>query len=190
MGEFKEFLKSKIFYKNLGIAVVLLIAVFWGASKMLDIYTRHGQFITLPDFTKKPLADVQKMLADKGLMYKIIDSTYDEKLPPRTVINQNPYPGAPVKEGRNIYLYITNAVAPMVVMPNMTDMPLENAKLTLKNNGIKIGGISYERNICAGCVLKVIYKGKVVEDGDKLPKGSVVELVVGKGDHDDAPDSP
>ena len=189
MGEFKEFLKSKIFFKNFGIAVVLLVLVFWGASKMLDIYTRHGQFITLPDFTKKPLADVEKTLADKHLAFKIIDSTYDEKLPPKTVINQNPYPGAPVKEGRNIYLYITTAVAPMVELPNLEDVPLASAKLTLQNNGIRIGSITQQKDICVGCVLKVIYKGKELGDGDKLPKGATVNLIVGQGEHADLPDS-
>ena len=182
MGELKEFLKSKVFFINLGIAIVLLALVFGGASKFLAWYTRHGDYIVLPDLSKKSLPDVQALLKSNGLKAVVIDSSYDEKLPPKTVINQVPYIGAHVKTGRNIYLYITSAVAPMIEIPQsgVKDAPLASARMILERDGIKIERTEYKVDICVGCVLSVIYKGKELEPGDKLQVGSKVTLVIGQ----------
>ncbi|MGP8216653.1 MAG: PASTA domain-containing protein [Bacteroidia bacterium] len=181
MGEFKEFLKSKVFFINLAIAIVLLVIFFGGADKFLSWYTHHGEYIVLPDLSKKPLADVEKLLKDKGLNYKIIDSSYDDKLPPQTVINQIPYIGAHVKNGRNIYLFITSTVPPLVMIPNgVIDAPFQSAKLILEREGLKISGISKKVDMCVDCVLEIRYKGKTLSQGDKLPVGSKIELVLGK----------
>jgi beta-lactam-binding protein with PASTA domain len=189
MGELKEFLKSRIFYINLGIAIVLLVVVFEGASKFLSWYTRHGEYIVLPDLSKKSLTDVQMLLKSKGLKPVVIDSSYDGKLPPKTVINQVPYIGAHVKSGRNVYLYITSAVAPMVEIPSsgVVDAPFASAKMILDRDGIKIEGTSYKVDICVGCVLSVMYKGKELQPGDKLQVGSKVSLVIGR-DANSSPD--
>jgi len=189
MGEFKEFIKSKTFFINLGIALLLLALVFGGASKFLGWYTRHGEFIVLPDLSKRSLKDVQGLLKEKGLNSVVIDSSYDEKLPPQTVINQTPYVGAHVKKGRNIYLYITTAVAPMVELPpSIFEASFERAKLVLQQQGFKVGSISTKTDICVGCVLEIRYKGKVMSPGDKLAVGSRLDLTLGKSNNSDQGD--
>ncbi|HXP52967.1 MAG TPA: PASTA domain-containing protein [Bacteroidia bacterium] len=181
MGEFKEFLKSRTFFINLAIALVLFALVFGGAGKFLSWYTHHGEFTVLPDLSKKSLKDVEKLLTDKGLKYVIIDSSYDEKLPPQTVINQIPYVGAHVKNGRNIYLYITSTVPPLVeIPPSVVDANFEIAKQVLMRQGFKIGTITKQVNICVDCVLEIHFKGKLMAPGDKLPVGSRLDLGLGK----------
>ena len=180
MKELIAFLKSKLFLKNLAVAIVIIVLFFWGAVKFLDVYTRHGQFTKLPDFSKKALTDVEKTLKGQNLNYIIIDSSYNATLPPHTVINQIPYPGAHVKKHRNVYLYITTATAPLVEMPNVVDVPMANAQLMLQSSGLKVGKISRKNDICVGCVLKATYKGKDIQAGDKIPQGSTINLIVGK----------
>lgn len=181
MSEFKDFIKSRVFLINLGIAIVILAIFFGSASKFLSWYTHHGEYIVLPDLSKKPLADVERLLTDKGLNYKVIDSSYDDKLPPQTVINQIPYIGAHVKNGRNIYLFITSTVPPLVEIPNgVIDAPYQSAKLVLEREGLKIKGISKRVDMCVDCVLEIRYKGKALAQGDKLPVSSKIELVLGK----------
>jgi beta-lactam-binding protein with PASTA domain len=186
MGELKEFFKSKVFFINLAIALVVLAIFFGGASKFLSWYTRHGEFIVLPDLTKKSLTEVEGLLKEKDLKYIIIDSSYDEKLPPRTVINQIPYVGAKVKSGRNIYLYITSTVAPLVQIPasGVIDAPFASAKQILDRDGIKIGSIGHKVDICIDCVLEMRWKGKLLAPGDKLPVGSKVDIVLGRDVND------
>lgn len=186
MGDFKDFLKSKIFFKNLGFAVLLVVIVFLGAAKLLSYYTRHGEYIVLQNLANKKLTDVQKTLKDEELNYIVIDSAFDEKTPPGTVINQNPYPGAHVKKGRNIYLYITSAVPPMVEMPNLVDKSLRQATLMIENTGLKFGGAHIEPDPCNGCVLKQLYKGNTITPGTKILKGSTITLIIGRGN---VPDS-
>lgn len=186
MGELKEFLKSRTFFINLGLAVVLLAVIFFGAGKFLSWYTNHGEYIVLPDLTKKSLKDVQAELKHDGLKYVIIDSSYDEKIPPQTVINQNPYIGAHVKKGRNIYLYITSTVPPLVAIPDGAFSSFERSKLVLQQQGFKINPVVTKRvDICVGCVLEIRFKGKVMSAGDKLPVGSRLDLTLGQGAHED-----
>jgi eukaryotic-like serine/threonine-protein kinase len=186
MGDFKDFIKSKTFLKNLGLAILLLVLFFWGAVQFLSYYTRHGEFIVLQNLTNKKLVDVQKSLKDEGLNYIVIDSAFDEKTPPGMVINQNPYAGAHVKKGRNIYLYITSSVPPMVVMPNLVDKSLRQATLMIENTGLKFGGAHMEPDPCNGCVLKQLYKGSIITPGTKILKGSTITLIIGRGN---VPDS-
>jgi beta-lactam-binding protein with PASTA domain len=181
MSELTEFLKSKVFFKNVAFAIVLVVVFFGSASLFLSHYTRHGQFSTLPDLSKMQLAKAEDMLKDMGLNYVIIDSEFDEKLPPHIIINQNPYAGAHVKNGRNIYLYITSSVPPQVEMPNLVDKSLRQAKGMLANNGLKLGSISYQTDQCVDCILKQLYRGKVIAPSAMIPKGSVIDLIVGKG---------
>jgi len=181
MSELTDFLKSKLFFKNLAIAVIVVIAFFWGAVTFLSYYTRHGDYSLLPDLNKMSLNKAEEMLKDMHLNYVIIDSEYDAKLPPRTIINQNPYAGAHVKNGRNIYLYITSSVPPQVEVPNLVDKSLRQAKGMLENEGLKLGGIIYQTDQCVDCVLRQVYKGKTIAPGAMIPKGSIIDLVVGRG---------
>lgn len=189
MSEFTEFLKSKIFLKNLGIAVIVVIAFFWGAVAFLSHYTRHGEFSVLPNLDKMQLSKAQETLKEMHLNYIIIDSEFDENLPAHTVINQNPYAGSHVKNGRNIYLYITTSTPPQVQMPNLVDKSLRQAKGMLESQGLKVGAVTTKVDQCVGCVLQQLYKNKVIAPGAMLPKGSVIELIVGKGEMGDVLDS-
>lgn len=182
MSEFTEFLKSRIFLKNLGIATLVVITFFFCATKFLSWYTRHGEFTVLPNLYKINVEKAESTLKELNLNYIVIDSAYDEKLPPRTVINQNPYAGSHVKRGRNIYLYITSAVPPMVPVPDMADKAsLRQAKGMLDGTGLKLGRVIQQPDQCTNCVLKQLYNGKPISPGAMLPKGSTIDLVVGKG---------
>lgn len=181
MSELTEFLKSKLFFKNLGFAVLVVVIFFGSASLFLSHYTRHGEFSVLPDLSKIDLIKAEEKLKSMNLNYIIIDSVYDEKLPAHTVINQNPYAGAKVKNGRNIYLYITTAIPPQVEMPNLIDKSLRQAKGMLENIGLKCGTITLKTDQCIDCVLQQSYKGKPIAQGAVIPKGSVIDLTVGKG---------
>jgi eukaryotic-like serine/threonine-protein kinase len=183
--ELKEFLKSKLFLKNLALAVLVIIVFFGSAVFFLSKYTRHGQFIVLPNLTKTKVSDAQALLKSLELNYIIIDSVYVEDSPPGIVVNQNPYPGAPVKRGRNIYLYITSTMPPLVEMPDLLDKSLRQAKNLLDNAGLKTGQVRMVIAPLAGFVLSQTYKGKPIEVGTKIPKGSAINLEVGKGTTND-----
>jgi len=179
------FIKSKTFFKNLPLAILVWVLFFGCAIYYLSNYTRHGVFIVLPNLTKTKLADAQKLLKNQELNYIIIDSVYVENSPPGLVINQNPYPGAHVKKGRNIYLYITSTLPPLVEMPNLLDKSMRQAKNMLENTGLKTGEVTMVIDPLPGFVLKQTFKGKPIEPGTKIPKGSVINMEVGRGNTSD-----
>ena len=103
------------------------------------------------------------------------------KIATQTVINQIPYVGAHVKNGRNIYLYITSTVPPLVEIPlSVVDASFSSAKIVLERQGFKFGNISKKTDICVDCVLEIHFKGKLMAPGDKLPVGSRLDLVLGR----------
>lgn len=175
------FLKSKVFLRNLALAIVVIVAFFFAVGYFLSAYTRHGEYIVLQDFSKKRLPDVKNLLKSEELNYIIIDSVYIENSIPGLVVNQNPYAGAHVKRGRNVYLYITSTVPPTVVMPDLIDKSLRQAKNLLDNAGLKTGTVRMVTAPLPGFVLSQSYKGTAIEPGTKLPQGSVINMEVGRG---------
>lgn len=184
--DLKAFLKSKLFLKNLALAIVLLVVFFSMVIFCLSKYTRHGEYIVLPNLSKTKLASAEALLKSRELNYIIIDSVYIENSPPGMVINQNPYPGAHVKRGRNVYLYITSTLPPLVEMPDLLDKSLRQAKNLLDNAGLKMGRINMVVAPLPGFVLKQLYKGNSIAPGTKIPQGSVITLEAGKGSNADS----
>ena len=177
--DLKAFLKSRTFLINLGIAVVIIILFFSTVGFFLAKYTRHGEFITLQNLSNKRLSDVEGLLKSEELNYIIIDSVYVENSIPGMVVNQNPYPGAHVKRGRNIYLYITSTLPPLVEMPDLLDKSLRQAKNLLDNAGLKTGQVRMVPATLSGFVLSQTFKNRPIQPGTKIPKGSVINLEVG-----------
>ncbi|HTA28503.1 MAG TPA: PASTA domain-containing protein [Bacteroidia bacterium] len=175
------FVKSRTFFKHLALAILVWILFFGIAVYYLSSYTRHGNFITLQNLTKTKLSSAEALLKSEELNYIIIDSVYVENSPPGLVFNQNPYPGAHVKKGRNIYLYVTSTMPPLVEMPNLKDKSLRQAKNLLDNAGLKTGDVQFVIDPLPGFVLEQTFKGKSIEPGTKIPKGSVIDMKVGRG---------
>ncbi len=180
------FLKSKTFFKHLGLAILVWVLFFGAAVFYLSSYTRHGEFIVLPDLSKTQLTKAEEQLKSLNLKYVVIDSVYVENSPPGLVFKQNPYAGSHVKKGRNIYLYTTSMLPPMVEMPDLHDNSLRQAKNNIENNGLKVGGVKFVPAQYAGIVVRQSCKGETIAPGTKIPKGTIIDLEVGRGNSDDS----
>ena len=66
-------------------------------------------------------------------------------------------------------------------MPALVDLSLRNAQSKLQTYGIDILKLSYVPNIAKDAVVEVKLNGEEVYAGDRLEKGSGVELVLGLG---------
>lgn len=176
-----QFIKSKTFFLNLTIYAVSLALLIWFVISSLGSYTSHGETIKVPDFKGLKVADLDKFTADKNLRYLVIDSIYDAKAPKGSVIKQEPEFNAEVKEGRIIYLYVTTKLPPSIQMPKLVDRSLRQAVAMVSTYGLKLGKIEFVPDQCANCVLDQLVKGKKIEPGTSIPKGTIISLVVGKG---------
>jgi beta-lactam-binding protein with PASTA domain len=178
---FKNFILSKEFFKNLGMATVIVVGAVMILLIWLNFYTRHGQARPVPDFIGLTMEQTVKLAKKNKLKYQVIDSVYTTLVPRGCVAEQNPRPGFKVKKWRNVILTI-NAFSPeMVAMPNLVDLPKRQAILLVESSGLEIGILKYKPALGLDVVIDQLYNGKKITAGDSLQKGSVVDLVLGKG---------
>jgi eukaryotic-like serine/threonine-protein kinase len=181
MKETLKFLISKTFLKHLGIAVGSLIILLIITLTGLDLYTHHGEAIKVPDFTGLTESQFGQMIENTDLRYEIIDSVHVATVAPGVVVEQSPKPGSFVKSNRNIFFTI-NAMKPeQILLPRVTDYSLRNAQSILESYGLKVGRFIYMPSEYKNLVLGIHYKGKPIEPGTALLRGSAVDLLVGRG---------
>lgn len=176
-----QFIKSRTFLKHLAIYIIAVLLLFWGLLSWLKSSTHHGESITVPNFINVKLTDLDKFVSDKHVRYQVIDSIYDVKAEKGTVVKQEPEPGAEVKENRIIFLYVTSLLPPSIQMPKLVDRSLRQAASMITSYGLKMAPPRFVPDQCANCVLEQLVKGKKIAPGETIEKGTVIQLVVGKG---------
>ncbi|WP_298237958.1 PASTA domain-containing protein [uncultured Algibacter sp.] len=177
-----KFLSSKIFLKQMALAIVALIVLCFIILKWLKVSTNHGDFETVPNLTGKSISVAQIELEENNLVMQIQDSAnFNPKYPKFSVIEQEPLAGSKVKENRKIYLTLNPSGYRKILVPDLKERTFRQAKPTLEALGFKVGKLTYENNIGKDLVLRMLYKGKTIKPGDMLQKTSVIDLVLGNG---------
>ena len=69
--EFFSFKANRFFWVNIIAMVVVAVLIVFGALKGLDIYTRHGQAVVVPDVKGMSVSEAEKMFRDQGLTYVV-----------------------------------------------------------------------------------------------------------------------
>lgn len=177
---FKAYLTSKIFLKNLllaiGITVVVLLITMWG----IRLYTNHGESFAVPDFSGMELEQAVQLAAGKNLNYQVVDSLYVANVNPGAVIDQVPVPGFLVKEGRTVFLTICAKNPEQVAMPKLTDISFRQAVNIMQGAGLNVGEVTYVFSEYPNLVLSQQLEGKDIVAGAMVSKGSAIDLVIGK----------
>ncbi len=177
----KNFIFSKVFLKNLGLAIIIALGAIMILLLWLNIYTRHGQARPVPNFMGLTMEETAALAKKSKMKYQVIDSVYTSFVPRGCVAEQNPKPGFKVKKWRNIVLTI-NAFRPeMVAVPDFVDLPLRQAIALIEDAGLEMGSLRYKSDLSINVVLSQLHNGKDIVPGDSVQKGSVIDLVLGKG---------
>lgn len=166
---------------NLAIMALVAFAIAWGAMCWLDVWTDHGNAVTVPQVKGLSYYDAEKRLHAEDLLVEVADSVYDNHTAPGTVLEQNPKVNTKVKPKRVVFLTI-NAFSPKTVtIPTITDISLRQAKSILEGLGIKNIKITVIPSDFKDLVLDVRYKGARITPGARIPVNGTVELHVGEG---------
>lgn len=184
MGFF-YFLGKKKFYLHFLISIMLTVGLLWGVLKFLDVFTRHGEVYLVPDFSGQMVQDLRDKHFDDYFDLMVIDSIYDKRHQPGSIVMQNPLPGAKVKKGRHVYLTIVARMPEMVEMPNLRNLSLRQAMVQLDEKGLKVDHLEYVEYFAKNAVVDQLLNGEPIEAATRLPKGTAIALVVGKGEHPD-----
>lgn len=160
-----------------GLGLILLLGFFY---VYLPMSTKHGDRVLVPDLTNLTVEEVAETLEDLDLRYEVLsDSAYTEDADPQVVLLQDPAPAHAVKEGRKIYVTLNAVNPPLVVMPDFTNgSSFRNAQLVLKSMGLRIGNLTYRPDLAVGTVLEQSYRGQPIAEGDSVPLGAAIDMVL------------
>ena len=183
-SEFINKFKSKYLWGNLAAMALVVVLLCVGVRFGIDLYTHHGEAISIPDVRHKSFADAERILKDAGLPVVVSDTGYVKNLPPDCVLEQSPAPGEKVKSGHVIYVTINSAHSPVITIPDVIDnCSLREAMAKLTAMGFKLGSPQYipgEEDWVYG----ILVKGRHVVAGDKVSIDDVLIIQVGNGRRD------
>ncbi|MGB3182915.1 MAG: PASTA domain-containing protein [Cyclobacteriaceae bacterium] len=173
--------------KKIAVSIVLMIllsltVVFAFFYFFLPYTTNQGKTLTVPELEGTSFEDLERNLTSRNLRYEVnADSGYDAKYPPLTILQQVPEPGDKVKENRKVYITLNSATPPQVKMPNLIDGSVKNAQVVLASYGLDMGELKYVPDLAKNSVLEQWAKGREIEPGEMIAKGTSIDLVVGNG---------
>ena len=182
--EFFSFKTNKYFWLNIIAMIVVVVLLLLGVMKWLDAYTRHGEAVVVPDVKGMTVEEASKMFRNSRLVCVVSDSTYVKNKPAGIVLELNPEAGHKVKEGRMVYLTINTLHIPLRVVPDVADnSSLRQAQAKILASGFKLN----EPEMMSGekdWVYGVKYKGRLLSEGEEIPLGASLTLMVGNGMED------
>jgi beta-lactam-binding protein with PASTA domain len=179
--ELLKFLFSRRFLKNLLLAAVITFFVVLLIFLFLRIYTRHGQALAVPDLWGLTLEETDRIIQERKLNYKVVDSIYNSSVERGCVVEQNPPPEFRVKKYRTIFITINAFNPEMISMPDLVGVTLRQAKAIAENAGLKIGKLTYVPDIAVNNVLQQKFNGILIASGDSIVKGATIDLTLGRG---------
>ncbi len=179
----KQFLTSKVFFINLGLAILTAIILVWLTMLSLKRYTNHGEEIEIPNLYGLSLEESIQILNKKNLRYTLYDSVYNSDLTAGCVLDQSPKAHSLVKRNRNIFITINSIKPEQIRFPNLVDNSFRQAYQILATHGFKIGELKYVDYDYYNLVLYPEHNGDTINQGDLIEKGSTIDLVLGKGNN-------
>ena len=184
MGKMSFFDKNDLKFVGLNVVLAILagVIILVILISYLRTYTEHGVEVEVADVRGLLEVEAVPILSEQGLSLVVIDSTYSDKVPFGTIVDQDPKPNAHAKHGRSVYVTINATTKRQVSMPNLQDISYRQAATTLRGMGLVVDTVyEYEPSTYRDLVLDVKINGESVTPGQKVPVGTVVRLVVGFG---------
>ena len=182
------FVTTKLFIKQVGLLILCYLLLIGGTLLYLDIRTHHGEKIAVPNIVGKHIDDIEELLEESELDYIVLDSIYRPNVREGTIIKQNPEPTSRtkvfVKSSRIVEISLSKKIN-YVVVPDLLHKSKRYAESILKNRGLKFQ-FSFKispNNIDAVISQKV--KGRRIREGEKVPYGTVIHLIIGKASKED-----
>lgn len=157
----------------IGMLGVFIIAFMWAFFSFGNFWST--QDITVPDVTGKQVEIAKEILSKENLNVSVNEIESDE-VPVGEVIAQTPSGGAVVKENRTIYLTVSKgSKGSEVLMPDLRDLTLDEAKKKLSEIGLTIGSVHYAES-------EKYENGKIISQSPasprKVSKGSSVDVII------------
>ena len=178
----QKFFFSFTFIKQVLIAVLIICITLFLFMFWISFTTNHGEEIIVPDLSKMTLEQAEDKLDELNLDYELLDTVdYNAAYPKLSVVQQDPDPGAKVKQNRVIYLKINSSTYSKVRIPDLIQKTYRQAVPTLLALGLEVGDTTYIPNLAKDMVLEMKMNGQPVKAGLQVLKMTKISLVLGDG---------
>ena len=147
------------------------------AFYMMRLFTQSAQEVILPELRGNNILYVLETLTQMGLNAKLYGTRFDEAIPKYAVISQDPFPGATIKKGRDVVIYISKGKKENI-MPDIRQMNLSQGLILLEKNEFAKGHISYTYS--SGSDTDSIISQYPIPFANAL-KGAACNLLVSRG---------
>ena len=182
MKDKQQFFKSVTGFVTINItaAVIVAIVLFVLVIGWLKGYTLHGKEVTIPSVIGMSQQEAEIVLAGSSMYLVVVDSTFSDKAPLGTVVEQTPPANSHAKPDRPVYIVMNARTKRMIPLPELRDVSYRQAEATLRSMGLKVGNVLYEPSLYPDNVLDIRDGELSLEAGTRLPEGSAVTLVIGR----------
>ncbi len=181
---FKKIFSFKL-WANLFAMLLVIVLLCLGVKYGMDIYTHHGEKISVPDIRNKSFVDAQYILRRAGLQIEVSDTGFVKALPPDCILEQSLTPGTVVKSGRIVFVVINASNTPTLTIPDVIDnSSYREARARMIAMGFKVGDPEYvpgEKDWVYG----IKCRGRLMVSGQKVPVDALVIIQVGDGLRDE-----
>ena len=135
----KSLLTNGYFYVALaGLGVFCALSLLFVSKIALPAFTRHSSFVSVPDLTNLSYEEAARVLERNDLTPDRRIAKFRPELPRDVVVEQNPQVGSSVKPGRRVYLTVNSGTVPTVIVPNVIDLAIQEAKNRLTSAGLRV----------------------------------------------------
>lgn len=186
--ETKDFLRklsSRYLWGNLAAMAAVIVLLCLGLKFGLELYTHHNENIPVPNLRGMDFDKAQELAEQNGLALVVGDSGYNKTLPGGCILMQTPGYGTTVKSGRIIYVTVNSPSSPTQTIPDVIDnSSVREATARLSAMGFVLlepRRVDGEKDWVYGLECH----GRRLANGDVLPQGSSVRLLVGNGQYDE-----
>lgn len=157
------------------VVVFLLIVLNW---IVMPMYVSQREMVKVPDVKNQVREAAVNQLTELGLEPIVTIQPFDPKLPPNSVVAQNPVVGTEVKLGRRVYISVISPEAENTTVPDLIGKSEREATILLERFKLKRGSIIYQED---KEYPENVVMGQTIPADSRVKEGSLVTLIVSKG---------
>lgn len=173
--------KSGIHIIALNVVGIIIAAVVLGFMTMLflQFYTRHYNSVEVPAIKGMSQEEARATLEGARLKMEVVDSVYNESLPPGVIMETTPSAGAIIKDKRTIYVVINNMQIKKAIVPDVYEVSRRQAEALIRRAGFTDLTVSFVPGEYNNLALRVKNRrGQILTSGDEIPFNTPLTLEV------------
>ena len=163
--------------KIIGLSAAFILAAVISAYLTLTFIIKSEDNVIVPSLVGKDVVAALEILTELQLNTKVNGSEYSQQYLKNHVIFQEPDAGSEIKKGRDVRIIISKG-ARTVLMPNLTNLSMLQARMIMEENDVSRGQVSrtYNKGYAKDHII-----AQVPSAGKMITRGTPVDLLVSLG---------